>query len=51
VVHAFYRGAIARGVFMVHWHMLFMNYSHTDADIDEVLNRCRDAMKDAASQV
>ena len=40
----FFEECIKRGLFFVPWHVSFVNYSHTEADIDEALNICDDAM-------
>jgi glutamate-1-semialdehyde aminotransferase len=46
-MNAFYPGVMKRGLFLVDWHQSFIMYSHKESDIDEALNICEDAMKDA----
>ena len=41
----FFSEIIKRGVFMVEWHMAFVNLSHTEKDIDEALDVCDRVMK------
>jgi glutamate-1-semialdehyde aminotransferase len=40
----FFRECVKRGLFFAPWHVAFVNYSHAEADIDEALNICDDAM-------
>jgi len=47
LMNAFYPGVMKRGLFLVDWHQSFIMYSHKESDIDEALNICEDAMKDA----
>jgi len=44
---AFFLGVIRRGLFLAGWHQAFIMASHTEADIDEALAICADAMEDA----
>jgi hypothetical protein len=36
----FYRQCYRYGLFLSHWHVGFINYSHKDRDIDEALEIC-----------
>ena len=41
----FFSEIMKRGVFMVEWHMAFINLSHTEKDIDEALDVCDRVIK------
>jgi glutamate-1-semialdehyde 2,1-aminomutase len=44
-VHKYFFGqCIQHGLFFCPWHVTFVNYSHTEKDIDEALNICDFAM-------
>jgi len=45
VTDLFFSEIMKRGVFMVEWHMAFINLSHTEKDIDEALEVCDRVMK------
>jgi len=40
----FFEECIRRGLFLAPWRAAFVNYSHADADLDEALKICDDAM-------